>query len=144
VAREGDKPLVAPESTTLIYKARKGQSQDQTFRFVAWDQCRQNCALVSTLLRVEPQAGLTEAIVSKRISERFQGMEIGDKFRVQTTDFEVTERRQAESIQSEVWVDYNALANATKRPDSSSVLLRATSPVALDALAKRISDDQRL
>jgi len=74
-------------------------------------------------------------------------MEIGDKFRVQATDFQIVGLFDAggKAFESEIWVDFNALANATKRDQgSSSVLLRVTSPAAMDSLAKRISDDQRL
>lgn len=148
VAREGDKPLAAPELITLIYKARKGMSQGSNVQI-------RGVGPMSTKLRSgfnvtsgrTFQPGLAEAIVSKRIAERFQGMELGDKFRVQTTDFVVTGLFDAggKAFESEVWVDFNALANATKRDQgSSSVLLRVTNPAALDSLAKRISDDQRL
>ena len=148
VAREGDKPLAAPEMITLIYKARKGQTQGSNVQI-------RGVGPMSTKLRSgfnvtsgrTFQPGLAEAIVSKRIAERFQGMEIGDKFRIQTTDFVVTGVFDAggKAFESEVWVDFNALANATKRDaGSSSVLVRVTSAALMDALAKRITDDQRL
>jgi len=148
VAREGDKPLAAPELITLVYKARKGMTQGSNVQI-------RGVGPMSTKLRSgfnliagrNFQPGLTEAIVSKRIAERFQGMEIGDKFRVQTTDFLVTGIFDAggKAFESEVWADFNALANAMKREGaSSSVLLRVTSPAALDSVAKRITDDQRL
>lgn len=148
VAREQDKPLAAPELITLIYKARKGMSQGSNIQI-------RGVGPMSTKLRSgftissgrTFQPGLPEAIVSRRIAERFQGMEIGDKFRVQTTDFVVVGLFDAggKAFESEVWVDFNAVANATKRDQgSSSVLLRTTSPAALNALAKRITDDPRL
>ena len=93
------------------------------------------------------QPGLAEAIVSRRIAERFQGMGIGDKFRVQATDFTIVGLFDAggKAFESEIWVDFNSLVGATKRDQgSSSVLLRVNSSAALDSLAKRISDDQRL
>jgi ABC-type antimicrobial peptide transport system permease subunit len=89
---------------------------------------------------------LFEAIVSRRIAERFQGMGLGDKFRVQTTEFEVVGIFEAggKAFESESWADINALSNATKRDDSTSVLLRVKDPASMDSLARRISDDQRL
>jgi len=148
VAREGDKPLVAPELITLIYKARKGMSQGSniTIRGIGpmSTKLRSGFAIASGRTFTP---GLAEAIVSRRIAERFQGMEIGDKFRVQSTDFQIVGLFDAggKAFESEIWVDFNALANATKRDQgSSSVLLRVTSPAAMDSLAKRISDDQRL
>src|SRR6185295_1705268 len=92
------------------------------------------------------QPGLTEAIVSKRISERFQGLEIGDKFRIQATDYTVVGLFEAggKAFESEIWVDVNSLASSMKRESYSSVLLRAKDAGSLQALAKRITDDQRL
>ena len=148
VAREGDKPLVAPELITLIYKARKGMTQGSniTIRGIGPMSTKLRSGFAFTSGRTFTP-GLAEAIVSRRIGERFQGMEIGDKFRVQATDFQIVGLFDAggKAFESEIWVDFNALANATKRDQgSSSVLLRVTSPAAMDSLAKRISDDQRL
>ena len=148
VAREGDTPLAAPELITLIYKARKGMTQGSNIQV-------RGIGPMSTKLRSgfklvagrSFQPGLAEAMVARRISERFQGMEIGDKFRIQTTDYTVVGMFDAggKAFESEVWVDYNSLVSATKREQgSSSVLLRVTSPAVMDTLAKRISDDQRL
>jgi putative ABC transport system permease protein len=148
VAREGDQPLASPEIITLIYKARKGMTQGSNVQI-------RGVGPMSTKLRsgfklsagrmFEP--GLTEAIVSRRIAERFQGMEIGDTFRVQTTDYTVVGLFDAggKAFESEVWLDVNSLMSATKRDGAySSVLLRVNNTAALDSLAKRISDDQRL
>lgn len=148
VAREGDTPLAAPELITLIYKARKGMTQGSNIQI-------RGVGPMSTKLRSgfqmvsgrTFQTGLAEAIVSRRIAERFQGMEIGDKFRVQTTDYIVVGLFDAggKAFESEIWVDFNSLVSATKRDTgSSSVLLRVTNSAALDSLAKRITDDQRL
>ncbi|MGH9873245.1 MAG: ABC transporter permease [Pyrinomonadaceae bacterium] len=148
VAREGDTPLAAPELITLIYKARKGMTQGSNIQI-------RGVGPMSTKLRSgfqmvagrNFQPGLAEAIVSRRIAERFQGMAIGDKFRVQATDYTITGLFDAggKAFESEIWVDFNSLASATKRTDgSSSVLLRVNNSENLNALAKRISDDQRL
>lgn len=148
VAREGDQPLASPEMITLIYKARKGMTQGSNIQI-------RGVGPMSTKLRSgfkitagrTFQPGLAEAIVSRRIAERFQGMEIGDKFRVQTSDFTVVGLFDAggKAFESEVWIDVNSLMSATKRDGNySSVLLRVNSPAAMETLAKRISDDQRL
>ena len=147
VAREGDQPMIAPEQITLIYKPRKGMTQGSNIMV-------RGIGPMSTKLRSGFQLvsgrmfkpGLFEAIVSRRIAERFQGMGLGDKFRVQTTEFEVVGIFEAggKAFESESWADINALSNATKRDDSTSVLLRVTDPSAMGSLARRISDDQRL
>ena len=73
-------------------------------------------------------------------------MDIGDKFRIQATDYSVVGLFEAggKAFESEIWVDVNSLANATKRDTFSSVLLRVKDASVLGPLAKRISDDQRL
>jgi putative ABC transport system permease protein len=147
VVREGDQPLVAPETLTLIYKARKGMSQGSnvTIRGIGpmSNKLRSGFKMVSGRLF---QPGLAEAVVARRISERFQGLGVGDKFRIQATDFVVVGLFEAggKAFESEAWVDVNSLASATKRETFSSVLMRVKDENALASLAKRITDDQRL
>ena len=147
ISREGEQPVAAPEMITLIYKARKGMSQGSnvTIRGVGpmSNKLRSGFRLVGGRMF---QPGMTEAVVSRRIAERFQGMDVGDKFRVQATDYLVVGLFDAggKAFESEVWVDVNSLASTTKRDAYSSVLLRVKDGAAMDQLAKRISDDQRL
>jgi len=147
VVREGDQPLAAPETITLIYRARKGMSQGSniTIRGIGPMSTRLRSGFRMVAGRMF-RTGLTEAIVSRRISERFQGLEIGDKFRVQTTDYVVVGLFDAggKAFESEIWVDVNSLGSTMKRETFSSVLLRVKDQRTLEALAKRISDDQRL
>ena len=147
VEREGDQPLAAPETLTLIYKARKGMSQGSnvTIRGIGPMSNKLRSGYKTVAGRMF-QPGLNEAVVSKRIAERFQGLDIGDKFRIQATDYSVVGLFEAggKAFESEIWVDVNSLANATKRDTFSSVLLRVKDASVLGPLAKRISDDQRL
>src|SRR6266550_2562314 len=147
IVREGDQPLVAPETLTLIYKARKGMSQGSnvTIRGIGAMSNKLRSGFKTVAGRMF-QPGLTEAIVSRRISERFQGLDVVDKFRIQTTDYSVVGLFDAggKAFESEIWVDVNSLASATKRDSFSSVLLRARDQTALESLSKRITDDQRL
>jgi putative ABC transport system permease protein len=148
IQREADQPMAAGEIITLIYKARKGMSQGSnvTVRGVGpmSFKLRSGFQLVAGK---QFQPGLTEAVVSKRISERFQGLDIGDRFRIQTTDYTVVGLFDSagKAFESEIWVDINSLASSTKREqDYSSVLLRTKDPSALAALSKRITDDPNL
>ncbi|MGH9882782.1 MAG: ABC transporter permease, partial [Pyrinomonadaceae bacterium] len=147
VAREGDQPLAAPETLTLIYKPRKGMSQGSnvTIRGIGPMSNKLRSGYKTVAGRMF-QPGLTEAIVAKRISERFQGLEVGDKFRVQATDYTVVGLFDAggKAFESEIWVDGNSLLSSMKRDTFSSVLLRVKDPAASQSLAKRITDDQRL
>ena len=147
VEREGDQPLVAPETLTLIYKPRKGMSQGSnvTIRGIGPMSGKLRSGFKTVAGRMF-QPGLTEAVVSKRISERFQGLDLGDKFRIQATDYTVVGLFEAggKAFESEIWVDGNSLASATKRDSYSSVLLRVKDPTVMASLAKRITDDQQL
>jgi len=147
VVREGDQPLAAPETLTLIYKARKGMSQGSnvTVRGIGPMSNKLRSGFKTVAGRMF-QPGLTEAVVSRRISERFQGLDVGDKFRIQATDYTVVGLFDAggKAFESEIWVDVNSLGSTTKRETFSSVLLRVKDHTALESLAKRISDDQRL
>ncbi len=147
IVRENDQPLVAPESMTLIYKPRKGMTQGSNviIRGIGPMSSRLRSGFSQVSGRMF-QPGLTEAVVSRRIAERFQGLEIGDKFRIQATDFTVVGLFDAggKAFESEIWVDVNALATATKRESFTSVLMRTENQAALQSLAKRISEDQRL
>jgi putative ABC transport system permease protein len=147
VEREGDQPLAGAEMITLIYKARKGMSQGSnvTIRGVSPMSFKLRSGFQTVAGRLF-QPGLTEAVVSKRIAERFQGLEVGDRFRIQTTDYTVVGLFDSagKAFESEIWVDVNSLASTTKRESYSSVLLRVKDQNALTALSKRISEDQKL
>jgi putative ABC transport system permease protein len=147
VVRENDQPLATGEIITLIYKARKGltQGSNVTVRGVGPMSFKLRSGFTTVAGRVF-QPGLTEAVVSKRIAERFQGLEIGDKFRIQTTDYTVVGLFDSagKAFESEIWVDIGSLSSTTKRPDYSSALLRVKDQNALTALTKRITDDPKL
>jgi putative ABC transport system permease protein len=147
VIREGDQPLATAEIITLIYKPRKGMSQGSnvTIRGVSPMSFKLHSGFQIAQGRTF-QAGQTEAVVSKRISERFQGLDVGDKFRIQTTDYTVVGvfESAGKAFESEIWVDVNSLASTTKRESFSSVLLRVSDANALAALSKRITEDPKL
>ena len=147
VEREADKPLAAGELVTLIYKARKGMSQGSnvTVRGVGPMSFKLRSGFQTVAGRVF-QPGLTEAVVSKRIAERFQGLDVGDRFRIQTTDYTVVGLFDSagKAFESEIWVDINSLASTTKRDGYSSALMRVKDENALSALSKRITDDPKL
>jgi putative ABC transport system permease protein len=147
VEREGDQPLATGEIITLIYKARKGMTQgaNVTVRGVGPMSFKLRSGFKTVAGRIF-QPGMTEAVVSKRISERFQGLDIGDKFRIQTTDYTVVGLFDSagKAFESEIWVDINSLSSTTKRNDYSSALLRVKDQNAMSALTKRITDDPKL
>ena len=147
VQRENDKPLATGELITLIYKPRKGMTQGSNVmvRGVGPMSFKLRSGFQTVAGRLF-QPGQTEAVVSKRISERFQGLDIGDKFRIQTTDYTVVGLFDSagKAFESEIWVDNNSLASTTKRDIFSSVLMRVKDQDALTALTKRITEDPKL
>src|SRR5258705_1848618 len=122
VEREGDQPLAAPETLTLIYKARKGMSQGSnvTIRGIGPMSNKLRSGYKTVAGRMF-QPGLNEAVVSKRIAERFQGLDIGDKFRIQATDYSVVGLFEAacKAFESDILVAAYSLSDATE-PESSS------------------------
>ena len=81
VTREDDKPLATAEIVTLIYKARKGMTQGSnvTVRGVGPMSFKLRSGY-KTIAGREFQPGLPEAVVSKRIAERFQGLTSATSF----------------------------------------------------------------
>lgn len=147
VAREGETPMATGELITLIYKARKGMSQGSnvTVRGVGPMSFKLRSGF-NVVAGKQFQPGLPEAVVSKRIAERFQGLDVGDKFKIQTTEYTVVGLFDSagKAFESEIWVDINSLASTTKRDGYSSVLMRVKDQNALTALTKRITDDPKL
>ena len=148
IERENDKPLATGELITLIYKARKGMTQGSnvTVRGVGPMSFKLRSGFQVVAGRMF-QPGLTEAVVSKRIAERFQGLDVGDKFRIQTTDYTVVGLFDSagKAFESEIWVDNNSLQSTLKREGGySSALLRMKDQNALSAITKRITDDPKL
>ncbi|MCC6743303.1 MAG: FtsX-like permease family protein [Acidobacteria bacterium] len=147
VATANGEPLAAAEAITLLYRPRKGQSQGANVTIRGTGP--QSTALRSGF-RIDRgrafQPGLAEAIVSQRIADRFQALDVGDRFKIQNSEFTIVGVFDAggKAFESEIWVDINALKNATNRPTYSSVLLRVSDAAALSTVAARIAEDQRL
>ncbi|HXY14296.1 MAG TPA: ABC transporter permease [Terriglobales bacterium] len=90
--------------------------------------------------------GQREIVVSKSIHNRFSQANIGDSMWIGKGPWTVVGIFDAGGTahDSEIWGDINQLANDFDRTTYNSVLLRATDPVAADALKNRVGDDQRL
>jgi putative ABC transport system permease protein len=90
--------------------------------------------------------GQREIVVSKSIHKRFAQANIGDTMWIGKGPWTVVGIFDAGGTahDSEIWGDINQLAADFDRTTYNSVLLRATDPVAAEALKNRVSDDQRL
>ena len=93
------------------------------------------------------QTGQREVVVSKSIRNRFAHSNIGDTMDFGKGSWKVVGVFDAggSASESEVWGDVNQMASDFDRQGGfSSAYLRATDPIAADALKNRVSDDQRL
>jgi putative ABC transport system permease protein len=90
--------------------------------------------------------GLREIIVSRSISNRFKDARIGDSMKIGRTSWKVTGVFDASqtAFDSEIWADYNDVAQEWERPVYSSILVRALSEEAVKGLEERIEKDQRV
>jgi len=90
--------------------------------------------------------GQREIVVSKSIHNRFAQANVGDSLWIGKGPWTVVGIFDGggSAHDSEIWGDDNQLASDFDRTSYNSALIRATDPVAADALKNRVSDDQRL
>ena len=91
--------------------------------------------------------GQREVVVSSSIHKRFSGADLGDELQFGKGPWKVVGIFDAggTAYESEIWGDVNQMASDFDRQGGfSSAYLRATDPVAADALKNRVSEDQRL
>src|SRR5579864_1695907 len=93
------------------------------------------------------QSGQREIVVGKAVAKRYHSARIGNRIRFGKGEWEIVGVMDGgqSAINSEIWGDLNQVSGDYNRQDSpSSVLLRATDMVTLDALQHSIEDDRRL
>jgi putative ABC transport system permease protein len=93
------------------------------------------------------QPGHREIVVGKAVARRYPSARIGNRIRFGKGDWEIVGVMDGgqSALNSEIWGDFNQVSGDYNRQDSpSSVLLRATDTVTLDALKHSIEDDRWL
>ncbi|HKI25561.1 MAG TPA: ABC transporter permease [Candidatus Sulfotelmatobacter sp.] len=93
------------------------------------------------------QPGQREVVVSQSIRDRFSHANIGDSLAFGKGAWRVVGVFDAggSAYESEIWGDVNQMASDFDRQGGfSSAYLRATDPIAAEALKNRVADDQRL
>jgi putative ABC transport system permease protein len=93
------------------------------------------------------QAGQREIVVGKSVAKRYPSARIGSRIRFGKGDWQIVGVMDGgqSALNSEIWGHFNQISADYNRQDSaSSVLLRSTDPIALDALRHSIEDDRRL
>ena len=140
-------PLVSGEDLLVVVLPRNDGTGETnvTVRF-----------LTSTGIAMRPEAklvagrwfqpGQREIVVSQSIHNRFSQANLGDTMWIGKGPWTVVGIFDAGGTahDSEIWGDVNQLSADFDRHFYNSVLLRATDPVAADALKNRVNDDQRL
>jgi putative ABC transport system permease protein len=140
-------PMISGEDLLVIVLPRNDGSGDAnvTVRFMTamGIEMRPEVKLVSGRWFTP---GQREIVVSDSIHMRFGQANIGDTMWIGKGSWAVVGIFDAggSSHDSEIWGDVNQLAADFDRTTYNSALIRATDPVAADALKNRVADDQRL
>jgi putative ABC transport system permease protein len=148
IARNGKgDPMVSGETILVIVLPRRDGTGETnvTVRFVT-----------PTGIEIRPEMKLAEGrwftpgqreiVVSKSVHDRFNQVNIGDSVWIGKGPWKVVGifDSHGSAHESEVWGDINQLSSDFDRQSYSSVLIRATDPVAAAALKNRVTDDVRL
>ena len=90
--------------------------------------------------------GLREIIVSRPLANRFQDMALGDRLATAGREWAVVGIFEAggSAYNSEIWGDYDEIAQAWTRPVYTSILVRTTGTEAAEEFKRRIDEDRRI
>jgi putative ABC transport system permease protein len=90
--------------------------------------------------------GVREIVVSRPISTRFKDAGLGDSLKMGRTTWQVVGILDASqtAYESEVWADYNEIAQEFERPIYSSLLVRARDTASIAGIRERIASDRRI
>jgi putative ABC transport system permease protein len=90
--------------------------------------------------------GTNEVIAGRAIADGFEGVQLGATLRFGGRDWTVVGLFDAgrSGFDSELWMDADALMQAFRRQNYSSVIFRLADPEGFDALRERIDTDPRL
>jgi putative ABC transport system permease protein len=143
--RDGS-PLAASELVVFGYLKRRGGEHkvNVTVRGVVpvSQQLRSDMQIVEGR---DFRPGVREAIVSRAMSQRFEGLGLHEKFNLHGGEFEVVGIFTAGggAAESEIWVDQRVLAQLEKRTGAMSVVqVRAVSKEDQSRLINLIKDDK--
>jgi ABC-type antimicrobial peptide transport system permease subunit len=128
-----NRPRITGETTNVIIRGISDKSLD----------LRPKIKLVEGQMF---KPGLREIIVSRSVSNRFKDAKIGDSMQIARTTWNVAGIFDASqtAYDSEIWADYNDVAQEFERPIFSSLFLRVAGPDSIEGLTKRIEDDPRV
>jgi len=142
-------PMVSAEWVVLVSLPRKNGSGNVNVTLRGMEQDgielrKKHAKLVNGEWFMPGQA---EVVVSKSVQSRYSHTNVGDIIDFGKGPWKVvgTFDGGGSSYDSEIWTDVNQVANQFNRQNAvGNVYLRATDPVAADALKHRVSDDQQI
>ena len=140
-------PMVSGEWVVVVALPRNGAEINITLRGMEQDGLELRRNHVKLLEGRWFAPGQREVVVSKTIHGRYGNTNVGDNIDFGKGPWKVVGIFDGggSAYDSEIWSDLNQVANQFNRQDAlGSAYLRATDPVAADALKHRVSDDQQL
>jgi putative ABC transport system permease protein len=142
------RPLAAPELVVFGYLPRRGQTTNVNVTVRGVVPVSRDLREGMTIVEGRDfKPGVREAIVSRAMSKRFQGLGLGEEFEVQGGKFKVVGIFEAGggAVESEVWTDQSVLAQLVKRTGAmSSLQVRAASLGDQEKLVNRIKNDEQI
>ncbi|MDZ4780991.1 MAG: ABC transporter permease [Planctomycetia bacterium] len=142
------RPLAAPELVVVTYLPRRGNagSANVTIRgaLPVSRDLREGMKVVEGR---DFHPGLREAIVSRKLAGRFEGLGMNEEFVVQDKSFKVVGLFEAGggATESEIWTDQKVLAQVANRTGgTSSVQIRAASKADQETLLNHIKADEQI
>ncbi len=92
------------------------------------------------------RSGFREIAASRALSRRFENLTLGSTIHFGRSDWQVVGLFDAggTAYDSEIWADYDAVAQDWDRPIYSSILLRAEDAQAAARIQRRVADDRRI
>ena len=90
--------------------------------------------------------GLREVSVSRSISNRFRDTKMGDSIKIGRTNWTVVGVFDASqtAYDSEIWANYDEIAQEFERPIYSTLLVRGVDEESLQSIRERIASDRRV
>ena len=140
-------PMVSGEWVVVVALPRNGAEINVILRGMEQDGLELRRNHVKLLEGRWFAPGQREVVVSKTIHGRYAHTNVGDNIDFGKGPWKVVGIFDGggSAYDSEIWSDLNQVANQFNRQDAlGSAYLRATDPVAADALKHRVSDDQQL
>ena len=140
-------PLVAQQVVSIFKLTRKdtGKKSGITMRGVSGNifALRPDVRIVEGRMFTP---GVNEVIVSRRLHDRFAGMNVGGTFQLGPRAWNIVGVFDAggTAFDSELWSDVTVLEQFRKRDFFSSLLIKPVDRNALDAIAQTVRNDPRL